>query len=42
LEGQGFRPDLERVIGLLLGYDEAQIEAFVAKIAGLPPTPKVG
>jgi hypothetical protein len=42
LKGQGFRPDLERFIGLLLGYDEAQIEAFVAKIAGLPRTPKVG
>lgn len=40
--GQGFRLDLDRVIGLLLGYDQADIEAFVAKVAGLPPTPKVG
>jgi len=24
-----------------LGYDEADIEAFVTKIAGLPPIPKM-
>jgi hypothetical protein len=29
----GWRPDLERVIGLLLGYDRQDIERFVASLS---------
>jgi len=28
----GWRPDLERVIGLLLGYDRQDIERFIASL----------
>jgi hypothetical protein len=31
--GPGWRPDLERVIGLLLGYDSNDIERFVERLA---------
>ena len=29
----GWRPDLDRVIGLLLGYDRIDIEEFVARVS---------
>jgi len=31
--GPGWRPDLERVIGALLGYDARDVEAFVERLA---------
>jgi hypothetical protein len=31
--GPGWRPDLERVIGSLLGYDSEDVEAFVERLA---------
>lgn len=31
--GPGWRPDLERVIGSLLGYDPEHVEAFIARLA---------
>jgi len=33
----GWRPDLERLIGLLLGYDQQDIERFIATLP--PPRP---
>lgn len=32
--GPGWRPDLERVIGSLLGYDPEDVEAFIERLAG--------
>jgi hypothetical protein len=31
--GPGWRPDLERVIGSLLGYDPEHVEAFIERLA---------
>jgi hypothetical protein len=31
--GSGWRPDLERVIGLLLGYDSNDVELFIKRLA---------
>ncbi|PWR23935.1 hypothetical protein [Zavarzinia compransoris] len=33
-QGPGWRPDLERVIGALLGYGEAEVEAFLRRVGG--------
>jgi tRNA (guanine37-N1)-methyltransferase len=38
----GWRPDLDRLIGLLLGYERSEIEGFVKKITGSASTTKVG
>jgi hypothetical protein len=32
--GPGFHPDLERIIGLLLGYDRDLIEKYIASMTG--------
>lgn len=31
--GPGWRPDLERIIGSLLGYDSEDVEAFIERLA---------
>jgi hypothetical protein len=31
--GPGWRPDLERMIGSLLGYDQQHVELFIERLA---------
>jgi hypothetical protein len=37
--GPGWRPDLERIIGSLLGYDREDVEEFLRRTPGRMPPP---
>jgi hypothetical protein len=39
--GPGWKPDLERVIGTLLGYEREDIEEFIGRLPALPPRAQI-